>query len=81
MTKRTLKQRIREGEIIRSIAVPMEIEAGQFADLIGQHQCDYVSVDAQHGPFNEALLVSFCACTGSVKFNAIATLDDVSAGR
>ena len=61
MTDRTLKQRIREGEIITSIGVPMEIEAGQFADLIGQHQCDYVNVDAQHGPFNEALLVSFCA--------------------
>lgn len=60
MAEQNLKQRIREGEIITSIGVPMNIERSQFEDLIGQHGCDYVNIDAQHGPFNERELVSFC---------------------
>lgn len=61
MADKTLKQRIRDGEMITSIGVPMDIERGALEDLIGQHECDYLNVDAQHGPFNEAQFVAFCA--------------------
>ncbi|MDP6041215.1 MAG: aldolase/citrate lyase family protein [Candidatus Latescibacteria bacterium] len=61
MADKTLKQRIREGEIVHSVGVPMDIERGHLEDILGQHDCDYLNVDAQHGPFNEAQLVAFCA--------------------
>tara|TARA_B100000315_G_scaffold118363_1_gene108479 strand:+ start:398 stop:538 length:141 start_codon:yes stop_codon:yes gene_type:complete len=46
MADKTLKQRIRDGEMITSIGVPMDIERGALEDLIGQHECDYLNVDA-----------------------------------
>lgn len=67
MADRTLKQRIRSGEIIKSIGVPMDIERGAFEDLLAEHACDYVNVDAQHGPFNETLLVTFCEMADELK--------------
>lgn len=67
MADRTLKQRIRDGEIINSIAIPMDIEQSALEDLIAEHQCDYVNVDAQHGPFNETQLVAFCKMANALE--------------
>ena len=60
MSKKTLKQQIRNGEIVNSVGVPMDIERGELTDILAKHECDYLNVDAQHGPFNEAQLVAFC---------------------
>ena len=60
MAEKTMKERIRDGEIINCLGVPMDIERGALEDILAENDCDYLNVDAQHGPFNEAHLVSFC---------------------
>ena len=61
MPDKTLKQRIRDGEVVRSLGVPMDIERGRLEDLLAQGSYDYLAVDAQHGPLDEVQLVAFCA--------------------
>ncbi len=67
MAEKALKQRIRHGDIVKSVGVPMDIERTHLEDILGQHDCDYLSVDAQHGPFNEAQLAAFCAMAQNLK--------------
>jgi 2-keto-3-deoxy-L-rhamnonate aldolase RhmA len=67
MAEKTLKQRIRHGEIVKSVGVPMDIERAHLEDILGQHDCDYLSLDAQHGPFNETQLAAFCAMAQDFK--------------
>ena len=67
MADKTVKQRIRDGEIVRSVGVPMDIERAHLEGILGQHDCDYLSLDAQHGPLDEAQLAAFCAMAQDLK--------------
>lgn len=58
---RNLKQRIRAGEQIVGVSVPMTIERGPLEDILSKDTYDYISVDSQHSPFNEYNLVALCA--------------------
>ncbi len=58
---RSLKQRIRQGDIIVGVSVPVRIEKGQLEDILGQDTYGFVSVDSQHSPYTEEGLVAFCA--------------------
>lgn len=57
---KTLKERIREGEVIHSIGVPMDFGRGQLEDVMAQGDYDFISVDCQHRAFSEERLVQFC---------------------
>lgn len=70
MADKTLKQRIRDGEIVTSVGVPMDIERGHLEDILGQHNPDYLAVDAQHGPLNETQLAAFCVMAQDLKLPA-----------
>ena len=43
MSEQTLKQRIRNGEIVNSIGVPMDIEKEELTDILAKHECDYLT--------------------------------------
>ncbi|MGE3540036.1 MAG: aldolase/citrate lyase family protein [Candidatus Tectimicrobiota bacterium] len=62
----SLKQRIRRGDIIVGVSVPMHIERGRLEDILSRDTYSFVSVDSQHSAYNEELLVSFCAMAAAV---------------
>lgn len=62
----SLKQRIRNGEIIVGVSVPMEIEKSRLEDILGQDTYGFVAVDSQHSPFHEERLVAFCAMAAGI---------------
>ncbi len=55
-----LKQRMRNGEDILGLAVPMTIGRGDLEALMPTGPYDFVSVDSQHAAYSEERLVSFC---------------------
>ena len=56
----TLKKRIRSGETILGISLPMTIDRDGLKSAVEQGPYDFVWVDGQHAPYNEDRLVSFC---------------------
>ncbi len=62
----SLKQRIRNGEIIIGVSAPLDIEKGQLEDILGRDTYGFVSVDSQHSPYNEERLVEFCAMAADI---------------
>jgi 2-dehydro-3-deoxyglucarate aldolase/4-hydroxy-2-oxoheptanedioate aldolase len=59
----SLKQRIRNGEIVIGVSVPIEAEKSRLEDILSRDTYGFVSVDSQHSPYNEDRLVAFCAMT------------------
>ena len=57
----SLKQRIRDGEIVIGVSAPMSASRSQLEDILGKDSYGFVAVDSQHSPFNEERLVEFCA--------------------
>lgn len=62
----SLKQRIRRGDIVVGVSVPIEIEKGRLEDILSRDTYGFVSVDSQHSPYNEERLVAFCALAAEV---------------
>ena len=61
MPDKSLKQRLREGEDLTLAQAPMNASKEELDSIVAQSAVDMLSVDAQHAPFNEESLVSFCA--------------------
>ena len=59
--KETLKQRIRKGEIIVGVSVPISSDKSRLEDVLSKDTYDFVSVDSQHSAFSEERLVQFTA--------------------
>ncbi len=57
----SLKQRIRNGEIIIGVSTPIDIKKNELEDILGRDTYGFVSVDSQHSPYSEERLVAFCA--------------------
>ena len=57
----SLKQRIRDGEIVVGVSSPMSVSKSQLEEILSKDTYGFVSVDSQHSPFNEERLVEFCA--------------------
>jgi 2-keto-3-deoxy-L-rhamnonate aldolase RhmA len=62
----SLKQRIRNGEIIIGVSVPIEAEKSRLEDILSRDTYGFVSVDSQHSPYNEDRLVAFCAMAAEI---------------
>ncbi len=58
--ERSLKQRIRRGEIVRGVSVPMVADRNRLESLLSEGSYDFVSVESQHSAFSEDRLVAFC---------------------
>lgn len=61
MANKPLKQRIRDGELLIGVSVPITATRAQLEDILSRDDYAYVSVDSQHGPYHEERLVAFCA--------------------
>ncbi len=57
----SLKQRIRQGDIVIGVSVPIDIEQNRLEAILGQDTNDFVSVDSQHSPYSEERLVEDAA--------------------
>lgn len=62
----SLKQRIRQGDIVIGVSVPIDIEQNRLEAILGQDTYDFVSVDSQHSPYSEERLVDLCALAAAV---------------
>lgn len=59
--EKSLKQRIRDGEIILGVGVSLDTGRSQLEEVLSQDNYDYLYIDGQHTAFNEDKLVAFCA--------------------
>jgi 2-keto-3-deoxy-L-rhamnonate aldolase RhmA len=57
----TLKQRIRDGEVVVSMRMPLESSREDIERGLAGGAYDFIYVDGQHTAFSDELLVSFCA--------------------
>ena len=55
-----LKQRIRSGEILIGVSVPLNASESEMESIISKDDYAFIFTDSQHGPFNEETLVEFC---------------------
>ena len=60
MSEKNLKQRIRDGEKLIGVSVPLDATKLEMDSIIQKDDYDFVFTDSQHGPFNEETLVQFC---------------------
>ena len=56
----TLKQRIRDGQIVVSLRVPIETERDALEDALAKGSYDLIYLDGQHSPFTDFRLIEFC---------------------
>ena len=59
--EKSLKQRIRGGEIVVGVSASLDTTRSQLEDILGKDSYGFVAVDSQHSPFSESRLVEFCA--------------------
>lgn len=57
----SLKQRIRDGEIVIGVSAPMNSSKSQLEEVLSKDTYGFVAVDSQHSPFSEDRLVEFCS--------------------
>ncbi len=55
-----LKERIRRGDIVLGVNVPMGASKSEFEDILGKDDYGFVSSDSQHSAFSEHDLVDHC---------------------
>lgn len=56
----SLQQRIRRGDIVLGVSVPITASRSQLEDILSKDAYDFVAVDSQHAAFNEERLVQCC---------------------
>ena len=60
MAEENLKQRIRSGEILVGVSVPLNATLNQLEEIISKDDYAFINTDSQHSAFNEETLVNFC---------------------
>lgn len=60
-TNDNLKTRIRRGEVVVALRVPIEIEQEQLETALANDRYDYLYIDGQHTAFRDDQLARFCA--------------------
>ena len=57
---KTLRQRIREGEVLVALRGSLDTTKSQLADIWATDRYDYIWIDGQHTAFSEESLVAYC---------------------
>ena len=60
MERENLKQRIKEGELLIGVSVPLNASKDQMEAIIEKDNYAFIFTDSQHGAFNEETLLAFC---------------------
>jgi len=63
MIKNNLKHRMRSGEILIGVQIPLDATLNQIEEIISKDDYSFVCTDSQHTAFNEETLVKFCQHT------------------
>jgi 4-hydroxy-2-oxoheptanedioate aldolase len=58
---KTLRQRIKEGEVMVALRGSLATSKEQLADIWSTGKYDYIWIDGQHTPFTEEQLVKYCS--------------------
>ena len=66
----TLKKRIRRGETVLGVSVPMTTDRDGLISIVERGPYDFVAIDIQHAPYDENVLVSFCQTAAEVGIHA-----------
>jgi 2-keto-3-deoxy-L-rhamnonate aldolase RhmA len=66
MAEKTLKQRINEGDLVIGAACGMDIDRAGIESILEKYPYDFLSVDSQHSPFSEHMLVDLCELADDV---------------
>lgn len=66
MPDKNLKQRIRGGEQILGVSVPIRTGRRRLEEILGKDDYDFISVDSQHNAYNEEKLVELCGIAEEV---------------
>ena len=61
MEHENLKQRIKEGELLIGVSVPLNASKDQMEAIIEKDDYAFIFTDSQHGAFNEETLLEFCS--------------------
>ena len=59
--EKTLRQRIRDGEVLVALRGSLNTTKSQLADIWATGRYDYIWIDGQHTAFNEESFVAYCA--------------------
>ena len=71
MTGNNLKQRMRSGEILIGVSVPLNATLNQMEEIISKDDYAFVSTDSQHSAFNEETLVNFCRHAKKLEISSV----------
>ena len=58
---KTLRQRIKDGEVLVALRGSLATSKNQLADIWSTGKFDYIWIDGQHTPFTEEQLVNYCS--------------------
>ena len=58
--KKTLRQRMRDGEVLTALRGSLTTTKEELADIWATGEFDYIWIDSQHTPFSEEQLVAYC---------------------
>ena len=66
MSAKNLKQRIRDGELIYGVSVPVSANRDEMKAIIDKDHYDFVMADSQHTAYDERQLVEYCNIADSL---------------
>jgi 2-keto-3-deoxy-L-rhamnonate aldolase RhmA len=64
-TVRSLKQRIKDGEIVVALRPPITIRRSELETALSRSKYDLIYIDGQHTPFSDDQLVAICGAAES----------------
>lgn len=67
----SLKNRIRNGEIVNGVGVSMHTDENGIERILEKGKIDFLNIDCQHGPQNEDRIVSFCEAAKALEVPVI----------
>ena len=66
MSNKNLKQRIRDGDQVLGVSVPINPDRDRLERILSKDNYDFVSVDSQHSAYNEDTLAQFCGMASDI---------------
>ena len=64
--EKTLRERIREGEVLVAMRGSLKTGKEELADIWSTGQYDYIWIDSQHTPYSDEMLVAYCAAAADL---------------
>ena len=66
MSNKNLKQRIRDGDQVLGVSVPINPDRDRLERILSKDNYYFVSIDSQHSAYNEDTLAQFCGMASDI---------------